>query len=60
MVVGIAASSAFITPMATPPNTLVMGPGRLTMKDYIKTGLPLFVISYLITIAVVPRVWPLY
>lgn len=60
MVVAIAASSAFATPMATPPNTLVMGPGKFSMTDYMKTGLPLIAIAYLVCIIVIPAVWPLY
>lgn len=60
MIIAIAASSAFATPMATPPNTLVMGPGNFEMKDFLKTGIPLIIISYLISILIVPRIWPLY
>ncbi len=36
MALGIAASMAFATPMATPPNTLVLGPGNFTFNDYVK------------------------
>lgn len=60
MVVAIASSSAFATPMATPPNTLVLGPGKFSVKDYIKTGIPLIVLSYVVLILIIPRVWPLY
>ena len=41
MSIGIAASMAFATPMATPPNTLVLGPGNYTFNDYVKVGVPM-------------------
>lgn len=60
IVIAIASSSAFATPMATPPNTLILGPGQLNAKDYFRNGIPLILISYLICIFVVPKAWPLY
>ncbi len=60
MTIGIAASSAFVTPIATPPNTLVLGPGGLKFMDYVKIGLPLLIISYLICVIVIPWKWPFY
>ena len=35
MAIGVASSSAFATPMATPPNTLVLGPSNAKFTDYI-------------------------
>ena len=60
MTIGIAASSAFMTPIATPPNTLVLGPGGLKFMDYVKIGLPLLIISYGICMIVIPWKWPFY
>lgn len=60
MTIGIAASSAFVTPIATPPNTLVLGPGGLKFMDYVKIGLPLLLISYLVCVIVIPWKWPFY
>lgn len=60
MTIGIAASSAFVTPIATPPNTLVLGPGGLKFMDYVKIGLPLLIISYLVCVIVIPWKWPFY
>lgn len=60
MTIGIASSSAFATPIATPPNTLVLGPGGLKFIDYVKIGLPLLIISYIISMIVIPFVWPFY
>lgn len=38
MAIGIAASCAFTTPVATPPNTLILGPGKFHFMDYVKVG----------------------
>ena len=35
MAIGIAASCAFTTPVATPPNTLILGPGKFHFMDYV-------------------------
>lgn len=60
MSIGIAASCAFTTPMATPPNTLVMAPGQLKFMDYVKVGLPLAVLSMLLCVVLIPIFWPFY
>ena len=60
MTIGIAASAAFATPIATPPNTLVLGPGGLKFVDYVKIGLPLLLITYIGCLLIIPRVWPFY
>ena len=58
MALGIAASCAFATPMATPPNTLVLGPGNFSFNDYAKIGVPMCVISLIVCLIVIPIVWP--
>ena len=58
MALGIAASMAFATPMATPPNTLVLGPGNFSFNDYAKVGVPMCVISLIVCLIVIPIVWP--
>lgn len=58
MVVAIAASSAFATPIATPINTLVVGPGRYRFSDFIRVGLPLQVLILAATLIVVPLFFP--
>jgi len=60
MMIGVAASCAFATPVGTPPNTLVLGPGGLKFMDYVKVGLPLVIVCYIVSIVVIPIVWPLY
>lgn len=58
MTIGIAASCAFTTPVATPPNTLVLGPGKFRFMDYVKIGIPLVFLSLLVCVVVIPLVWP--
>lgn len=60
LAIGIACSAAYCTPMATPPNTLVLGPCKLNFIDYVKFGLPLLVITYILVVLIVPQVWPLF
>ncbi len=60
LVIAVASASAFATPMATPPNTLVMGPAGAKFTDFVKLGLPLILISYIVCIIIVPRVWPFF
>jgi di/tricarboxylate transporter len=58
MGVAIAASMAFATPVASPVNTLVMGAGNYRFSDYIKVGLPLILLVMLVSILVLPLLWP--
>lgn len=58
MTIAVAAACAFATPIGTPPCTLVLGPGRYRFVDYIRAGLPLVLLCFAITMAVVPLVWP--
>ncbi|WP_322801683.1 SLC13 family permease [Thermoflexus sp.] len=45
LAVALATSAAFLTPMAHPANALVMGAGGYRPKDFLKAGLPLWVLS---------------
>ena len=53
MAVTVAAAASFLTPVATPANLMVMGPGGYRFGDYWKLGLPLLVLFGVV--AVVPR-----
>ena len=59
MLVAIAASTAYASPVASPVNTLVMGSGNYRFRDYARVGIPLILISMLITILLLPLLWPL-
>jgi len=58
MAVGLAASMAFASPVASPVNTLVMGAGNYRFSDYIKIGTPLLLIGLVISMLVLPLLWP--
>ncbi len=56
--VAIAASAAFSTPIASPVNTLVLGPGGYRFRDFLKAGLPLQILALVIVTALVPWFFP--
>jgi di/tricarboxylate transporter len=56
MTVALAASTAFSTPMASPVNTLVMGPGGYRFLDFVKLGVPLQLLA--ISLLTVPLLFP--
>ena len=60
MCLGIAASCAFCTPMGTPPNTLVLGPGNFSFNDYVKFGFPFSIIALILSVVIIPMVWPFF
>lgn len=58
MCVTVAAAAAFLTPVATPANLMVMGPGGYRFGDYWKLGLPMLIWFGLISVLLVPQIWP--
>ncbi|PTE15574.1 SLC13 family permease [Pseudogemmobacter blasticus] len=58
MTVALAASAAFLMPVSSPVNMLVVGPGSYTLTDFLRIGTPLVAITLVITIALVPLVFP--
>ena len=60
MTVALAASAAFMTPISSPVNTLVMGPGQYRFGDFVKVGVPFTLLVMLICIVLVPWLFPLY
>jgi len=60
MGIGIAASCAFATPVGTPPNTLVLGPGNYKFMHYVKAGTGLVVVSFIVCMLVIPIAWPFF
>jgi di/tricarboxylate transporter len=53
-----AAAAAFLTPVATPTNLMVMGPGGYQFGDYWKLGLPLMIWFFLVATFLIPLIWP--
>ncbi len=60
MAIGVASSCAFGTPVGTPPNTLVLGPGQYKFMDYVKAGVPLIIVCFIVSILIIPMVWPFF
>jgi di/tricarboxylate transporter len=58
MAVAVAASAGFLTPVAHQSNVLVMGPGGYRFGDYLKTGLPLDLLTFAVVLLVLPLLWP--
>ena len=59
MVVALAASAAFMTPVSSPVNTLVIGPGNYTFTDFVRVGVPFTLIVMAVTVVLVPLLFPL-
>lgn len=57
MCVCVAAAASYLTPVATPANMMVMGPGDYRFGDYWRLGLPLLVLSGVVAILLVPFIW---
>ncbi|QIR26607.1 SLC13 family permease [Kluyvera genomosp. 3] len=58
MIVAMAASAAFMTPVSSPVNTLVLGPGRYSFSDFVKIGVPFTVLVMIICVILVPILFP--
>jgi di/tricarboxylate transporter len=58
MTVSIACCAAYVTPVSSPVNMLVMEPGGYTFGDYVKIGL-LLLLTLLVTVALVAVIYPL-
>ncbi|GAA5032499.1 SLC13 family permease [Microbacterium fluvii] len=60
MIIALAASCAFMTPVSSPVNTLVVEPGRYRFGDFFRVGAPFTVIVLVVSVVLVPPVLPLY
>ncbi len=59
MIVALAASTAFMTPVSSPVNTLVVAPGNYTFADFVRVGVPFSFIVLIVSIVLVPWLLPL-
>jgi di/tricarboxylate transporter len=59
MIVALAASTAFMTPISSPVNTLVVGPGNYAFGDFVRIGVPFAVIVLVVSVFLVSWVLPL-
>ena len=59
MTVALAASTAFMTPISSPVNTLVVGPGQYSFGDFVKVGVPFSIVVAAVSVLLVPLLLPL-
>jgi di/tricarboxylate transporter len=59
MIVALAASTAFMTPVSSPVNTLVVGPGNYTFGDFLRVGTPFSILVLIVCVIMVPWLLPL-
>ncbi|MEL7939175.1 MULTISPECIES: SLC13 family permease [Pseudomonas] len=60
MIVALAASAAFMTPISSPVNTLVLGPGHYRFGDFVRVGVPFTLLVMIVSVLLVPWLLPLY
>jgi di/tricarboxylate transporter len=60
MIVALAASTAFMTPVSSPVNTLVVTPGNYTFGDFVRIGVPFSLVVLVVSVFMVPWLLPLY
>ncbi|WP_194206307.1 SLC13 family permease [Superficieibacter sp. 1612_C1] len=58
MMVAMAASAAFMTPVSSPVNTLVLGPGKYSFSDFVKIGVPFTVLVMVVCVVLIPVLFP--
>ncbi|WP_233113475.1 SLC13 family permease [Aggregatibacter actinomycetemcomitans] len=58
MVVAIAASAAFMTPVSSPVNMMVFGPGGYKFADFVKVGVPFTLLVMLVSVFLIPFLFP--
>lgn len=57
--VAVAASGGFVVPIGYQTHMMVFGPGGYRLSDFARVGLPLNILWFIVTMLVVPFVWPL-
>jgi di/tricarboxylate transporter len=57
--VAVSGAVAFLTPIGFTTNMMIYGPGGYRFTDYLRLGTPLTLVSLVLTLAIVPIVWPL-
>lgn len=60
MAIVIGGSCAYATPIGMPANAMIYGPGGYKFNDYVKAGVPLILVSFIVSMILLPIFWPLY
>ncbi|GKX55929.1 SLC13 family permease [Leminorella grimontii] len=58
MVVAVAASAAFMTPVSSPVNTMVLGPGGYKFSDFMRIGIPFTLLVMVVSVVIIPILFP--
>lgn len=58
MGVAVASSSSFMTPISHQSNTIVFGPGGYRFSDYVRVGIGMNILAFLVAMLLIPRLWP--
>ena len=58
VVICMAASASFSTPIGYQTNLIVQGIGNYKFTDFVRIGLPLNIITFLISVFLIPQIWP--
>lgn len=58
VVICMAASASFSTPIGYQTNLIVQGIGNYKFRDFVRIGLPLNLMTFLISILLIPLIWP--
>lgn len=60
MAISVGACLAIATPIGQPGNAMIYGPSGLKFIDYAKPGVPLLLILYVVSVALIPNIWPFF
>lgn len=60
MAATVAASTAFALPMGYQTHMMVYGPGGYKFTDFLKMGIPLNALAWIVSCVVIPMVWPFH
>ena len=58
MTVAIAASAGFVIPFSSPAVMLIVEPGKYRLADFIKAGVPMLILTWIVTVLLVPVLFP--
>ena len=58
VIVCVAASASFSTPIGYQTNLIVQGFGNYKFTDFVRIGLPLNIITFIISVLLIPQIWP--
>ena len=58
VIVCVAASASFSTPIGYQTNLIVQGIGNYKFTDFVRIGLPLNIITFIISVLLIPQIWP--